>query len=243
MQRDELIRELKELYISIPADKMKLFEEILLVINLNSISRVDITKEQINQLFLNFSGNSVLHDWAELKEIIINYIRNNPNKTLATNGRDIVVNTILGEVLYSFTYKKILVLFIFKIGIQFEHFKMVSIFLSYHLYIPNNFMFSTGEQLNRKLLRYYCTFFSKLPKQDYFVIKQTKFFPSPLSRFYILDSIMPNEHPHNYDSLINLKADLVPDLMVEDFFNYQFSQQNKMSYTTCLQNAKLAALN
>ena len=241
--RSKLINELKELYNSIPADKMKLFEEILLVINLNSISRVDINEEQINQLFLKFSGNSVLYDWDELKEIIINYLQKNPNKTLATNGRDLVVNTILGEVLYSFTYKKILVLFIYRIGIQFEHFKMVAIFLSYNLYTPYNFMYPTGEQLNKKLLRYYCTFFSKLPTADYFVIKQTKYFPSPLSRFYILDSIMPNGQPHNYNSLINIKADLVPDLMVEDFFNYQFQQQNNMSYTTCLQNAKLATLN
>ena len=241
--RSELIDELKELYSTIPADKMKLFEEILLVINLNSISRVDINEEQINQLFLKFSGNRELYNWDELKEIIINYLQNNPNKTLATNGRDLVVNTILGEVLYSFTYKKILVLFIFKIGIQFEHFKMVAIFLSYHLYMPDNFMYPTGEQLNRKLLRYYCTFFSKLPTADYFVIKQTKYFPSPLSRFYILDSISPKEQPHNYNSLINLKADLVPDLMVADFFNYQFQQQHKMSYNTCLQNAKAAALN
>ena len=109
--------------------------------------------------------------------------------------------------------------------------------------MPHNFLYPTGEQLNKKLLRYYCTFFSKFPKEDYFVIKQTKFFPSPLSRFYILDSLLPKEQAHNYDSLINLKADLVPDIMVEDFFNYQFLQQNKMSYATCLQNAKPAALN
>lgn len=237
MQRKEIIRELELLYQAIPANKMIIFKEFMLAINLNNISRYYVSEKQIRELFLNLSGTSALYDWNSLRNSIIAYMRNNENKTHTINGRDIVLKTVLRDVLHDFTYRNLLVIYFTKVGVQYKDFTNFSIFLSYHLFTEDNFMFRTCETLNKKLLRFFSRLFNNPPKRDFFIIKPSKLYPSTLSKYYILHSMLPNEEPHNYNTLMALKADLVPEIMTESFFSWQFSQLNKISFTACLKNS------
>ena len=107
MQRKEIITELTILYSRIPIEKIEIFKEFLLIINLQNISGNSIREDKMLEIFRRLSGASMLYDWSGLKDNIINYLHAHPDEKDFNYAMDIPKYTKLGEVLSEFSQQKL----------------------------------------------------------------------------------------------------------------------------------------
>lgn len=219
MEKRDIIKELEVLYKQIPAEKLEIFKEFILIINLKNISGNSIEESKLEQLFDTCSGASTLYDWESLKNNIINYLHARPNEKHFNYATDIVKYTKLGEVVYTFHHREILYLFKQNSGLTLSDLDTVSVFLSYHLFTYDNFIYRTCYNTTRDLLREYATLYRP---------------PTILSKYYILDRILSNKKCYTNNSLKYLKNDLVPEIMSEKSFLDQFLLVNEVSFYECL---------
>ena len=220
MERSEIIKELEEQYNQIPAHKMEIFKEFLLIINLKNISGNSIREDKMEEIITNYSGAGTLYNWTGLKENIFSYLHAHPEEKHFNYAMDIVKYTRLGKALDEFKYKKLLLLLSTKTGVQLEDINTVALFLSYHLFTQDGFIYNTCYNTTRDLLRFFATFFAP---------------PSDLSKYYILDRMLSGKYHHNSNCLTYLKEDLVPEMMTEEQFFSEFLLLNNISFEASLQ--------
>ena len=219
MERSDIISELKVLYQQIPTHKMEIFKEFLLIINLKNISGNSIREDWMEEIFTNYSGASTLYNWTDLKDNIISYLHAHPEEKHFNYAIDILKYTKLRDAVATFHHKEIMFLFNQKTGLTLLDLDTVSVFLSYHLFTYDNFIYRTCYNTTRDLLRECATLYRP---------------PTILSKYYILDRILSNKKYYTNNSLWFLKNDLVPAIMSEKSFLDQFLLVNKMDFYQCL---------
>lgn len=198
--------------------ELKILNEFLLIINLVNIPGNTINSEQIEKVFVKYSGDAKLFNWEKLKNEIINYLSLNGN---GDYGRSLTNNTDLKIIIGKYDIRNIIKELFNYVGVEFKTLIEICDFFAYYAFsdwYQEDFIHPTCYNTIRKILHFFAELFTP---------------PSELAINYINYRIWVTDI-NSYNSLIYLRDDLVPNIMDLKHFKIRFNEIYCKQYDECI---------
>jgi hypothetical protein len=203
---------------TVSGEKVKIYNEFILIINLINIRGNYVGAVQIEKVFKRYSGESKLFNWDKLKNDIIEYLIINGNYDY---GKNLTSNTELGLIVKKYGNRNILTELIKYTGIELNDFKEACDVFSYYAFsdfMSVDFIHPTCYNTIREILHFFATLFTP---------------PSELANNYIDYRIWVSSIS-NINSLSFLQDDLVPNIMNIEKFKQRFNEIYDKEYDECI---------